>query len=251
MEYRYNLKKVYWLAGVLLILITLTILYSAGVFKNINQSKISSIISYISENAHTGLDKSPGAQIAFGERPETANQYAIVIPKKTETGRPAEENQVAVGEQSRQLFDINLEVDSLSVDSVNDLGLRVVFISFGTVPTPIDMTFDILDSSGAAVYSKTENITVETEAVYNKSFVGLDLSPGEYVLRLTTLYNTGVEDKFEQSFEIKSAFNWVRFRLYMTGIIGIIIILLLVFPKKFYLKKQNKNSPEIEINKTI
>jgi hypothetical protein len=227
MEHQYNIKRTFLILGFSLIIFSIAIfIYITGILKNINKDTFSSIISYVGENAHTGLDKSPGAQILFGEKPETATQYAIIVPKKIE--QPA----VAMGERPKQLFDINLELDSLSVDKVDDLGLRVVFVSFGTEPTPVDMTFDIIDSSGNIIYSKMESITVETEAVYNKNFVGLILNPGNYTLRLTTLYNTNVQDQFEQQFEIKSAFSWTKFRLYTVIILGIVIISLLFFPKK-------------------
>jgi len=231
MEYGYNVKRLYWIFGIFFVVfMVVVIFYTTGFFKNINEATVSSIVSYISENAHTGLDKSPGAQMAFTE-PEKPTQYAVIVPR-------VEKPVVAMGE-GLQLFDINMELDSTSVFKVDDLGLRVNFNNFGEVVTPVDMTFEILDSNGKVVYSKTESLIVETEQVYNKSFAGFILNPGDYTIKLTTLYGNNVKDEFIHSFEVKSSFSWATFRLYVAGLIAIIIIVILFLPKKYYLKRKN------------
>ena len=101
-----------------------------------------------------------------------------------------------------QLFDINLEIDDSKISKIEDLVARVLFTSFGKVPIPVDLTFDILDGSGQIVHTGKDNVTVETENVLNKKFSGFTLQPGIYTLRLTTLYNTDVRDEFIQTFEI-------------------------------------------------
>jgi len=230
MEHEYGVKRLYWIFGVCLAVFAIAIIfYIANFFKKIDKNVISSVVSYISENAHTGLDRTPGAELAFTE-PEEPKQYAVVIPKKAETTEPS----VAMGERPSQLFDINLELDSTSVYNVDELGVRVNFTSFGNIPTPVNMTFEILDNAGETIYTKTESITVETEQVYSKSFAGLALSPGNYAIRLTTLYNTNVTDEFESPFTIKSTFNWPLVRLYIAGILAIIVVLALFFPRAWY-----------------
>jgi hypothetical protein len=233
MEQKYDIRKLYWIGVIGFIVFTMFIILNIiGIFKNINKDMISSIISYVEENAHTGLDKSPGVQIAFDEL--DLDEKNVIVSPKTEIMVPS----VAVGE-GRQLFDINLELDNVSVKEIDDIGLRVIFISFGDIATPVNMTFDILDSEDQLVYSKTEGVIVETEQVYSKSFFGLKLDPGKYTLRLTTLYNNDVEDIFSQQFEIKSPFNWASARFYLALILGIIILYFLL-PKKWYLKKQKQ-----------
>jgi len=227
MECKYNIKKLYWIFGACLVIFIIFVsFYITGVFKNINKNTISSIISYVEENAHTGLDKSPGAKIAFEQPTKPEKKFAITVPKKIE--------QVAVGE-GRQLFDISLEIDNVSVYNAEDLGLRVNFTNFGEISTPITMTFNIIDSSGMVVYSKTENISVETEVVYNKSFAGLALSPGDYTMQLRTLYNTNVKDEFDQPFEIRSSFSWTYVRFFVAGFLAVIIVIALFLPQKWYL----------------
>jgi len=234
MEHEYGAKRLYWIFGVCLAIFAIAIIfYITNFFKKIDKNVISSVVSYISENAHTGLDRTPGAKLAFTE-PEQPKQYAVVIPKTTK--QPA----VAVGERPSQLFDINLELDSTSIYNVAELGTRVNFTSFGNVPTPVNMTFEILDGTGQVIYTKTESIIVETEQVYNKSFAGLVLSPGNYTIRLTTLYDIDVVDEFVSPFQVKSSFSWPLARLYIAGVLAIIVSLFLFFGKNIILKKREQ-----------
>lgn len=103
-----------------------------------------------------------------------------------------------------QLFDINLEIERAEISDAKDLVARMIFTSFGRVPTPVDLTFDILNDKGEKIYSKTDKITVETQAVLTERFKDIekDLGPGKYTLVVTTLYNKDVKDEFKQDFEI-------------------------------------------------
>ena len=120
-----------------------------------------------------------------------------------------EENQEGDDENNlpEQLFDISLELDSPIVSSVKKLAARVVFVSFGTEPTPVDLAFFILDEGENEVYrweGFDVDIVVETEAVFNKTFEDApDLPLGKYTLVATTLYNVDVRDEFKAEFEIK------------------------------------------------
>jgi len=102
-----------------------------------------------------------------------------------------------------QLFDIKLELESDTMYSSYKLQAWVNFESFGTEPTPVNLTYVILDEFGNEIYIKKDYITVETERFITEGFTGLDLEPGEYTLMLKTLYNVNVEDKFEQDFVIE------------------------------------------------
>lgn len=106
-----------------------------------------------------------------------------------------------------QLFDISLELDDPIVSSVKKLAARVIFVSFGTEPTPVDLAFFILDEEENEVYQwegSGVDIVVETEAVFNKTFEDApDLPLGKYTLVATTLYNVDVKDEFKAEFEIK------------------------------------------------
>jgi len=110
-----------------------------------------------------------------------------------------------------QLFDINFELDETIVNNLSDLVARVVFFSFGSVPTPIDLVFTILDEEGRIVQTDNDTITVESERVFSKKFFDVTaLSPGKYTLRLHTLYNIDVGDDFEVSFIVES--EGIRFK---------------------------------------
>ncbi len=101
-----------------------------------------------------------------------------------------------------QLFDINLEIDEPLVANIQELTSRVVFISFGRAPTPVDLTFIILDELGRQVHTEKGYLVVETEVVFTKKFEELELSPGKYTLVLNTFYDIDVKDEFSQDFEI-------------------------------------------------
>lgn len=103
----------------------------------------------------------------------------------------------------KQLFDIKFELDSRVVDSAEELSGRVVFENFGEVTTPINLTFFIYDMNDNELYEKKLFRVVETEDVVFEDFEGFEAPPGEYVVVLRTLYNVGVEDYFEQSFQIR------------------------------------------------
>lgn len=128
-----------------------------------------------------------------------------------------------------QLFDINLEIDDATVSSVRDLAARVVFVSFGREPTPVDLSFSILNDEGREVYfdlGREVDIVVETEGVFNQSFKDApELPAGKYILILDTLYNSNVTDEFRAGFEIvpeqKSTFvYWLLAFVLAAGVLG-------------------------------
>lgn len=104
-----------------------------------------------------------------------------------------------------QLPDINLELDRSSGADAQNLGVRVVFKSFGNVPTSVSMLFEVLNESGKVVYAQDASTTVEMERMYSETLSGAELSPGRYTLRLTTRYNGSVKDEFTQPFTIVEA----------------------------------------------
>lgn len=117
---------------------------------------------------------------------------------------PKEEAPFSFGEKElpEQLFDISFEIDDSSIKDIEELTARVILVSFGKVPTPVDLTFTILDESGQVVYTKKDYIVVESEIVFTKKFENIELAPGKYTLVLNTFYNVDVEDEFKQDFEI-------------------------------------------------
>ena len=106
-----------------------------------------------------------------------------------------------------ELFDIRLTIDVPHITPADQLAARAEFISFGRVPTPVALTWTVLDAYGAEVYrSKTETLVVETELVYPRRFVDMSkLTSGTYTLHLTTQYHEDVVDTFEQSFTVEEA----------------------------------------------
>ena len=104
----------------------------------------------------------------------------------------------------KNLFDITFTLDDTALESSQQLSGVATFESFGTEPTPANLTFYILDSSGAQIYSKKENILVSTHQIFRWNYTGKKLFPAKYTALLTSLYGNNVYDEFRQGFEIYS-----------------------------------------------
>lgn len=128
-----------------------------------------------------------------------------------------------VGKSPGQLFDIKLELEDSLIKNTENLVARVIFESFGTEPTPVDMEFIFLDESGEEVYSERAYTIVETEKVLTKEFEGSRFEEGEYTFVLKTLYNVDVEDEFRRKFEVKEVVKY-RLGLWISGIINVLLI---------------------------
>ena len=135
----------------------------------------------------------------------------------------------AQGEIPKQLFDINLEIDEYSVADIKELTLRVIFISFGRMPTPVNLTFTIENEAGEKVHVEKDYIVVETEAVFTKKFKGLKLAPGKYALLLDTLYYTDVRDEFSQDFEIIKGRFSILGSIWFWALVAAILIIVVAF----------------------
>ena len=167
-----------------------------------------------------------------GEWSECINDTQIRTCKEVNNckgtfGRP-EVTRSCVPVAPTQLFDISFSLDDSLIQSSDELSAVVTFESFGTVPTPVDLTFIILDESGNEIYREKSEITVTTEEVLRKSFEGLNLPEGKYTLILNTLYNVDVFDEFRQEFEIgmeekrEGISVWSLVAVIITGILVII-----------------------------
>ncbi len=156
----------------------------------------------------------------------------IVKKRKTEEGRV--EIALEKKDSTKYLFDINFETDDKTVDSIEDLSVRVIFTSFGTEPTPVNLLFSILDSSGKEIHMEQDYLVVETERVFTKNFNNLKFPSGKYTLELQTLYNVDVLDEFRQDFEIsknKIVYVWLVLGILLVSIVG----------GYLYLSKETKN----------
>jgi len=102
-----------------------------------------------------------------------------------------------------ELFDISFNLDDSVIKGAGDLSSIVTFESFGTVPTPVHLTFVILDEFGNEVYREESDVIVTTEEVLRWDYDSIEiLSEGKYIAVLETLYNVDVSDEFRSEFEI-------------------------------------------------
>lgn len=138
------------------------------------------------------------------------------------------------------LFDIRLTIDNSLLDKPSDLVSRTRFESFGSVPTPVNLTYKIIDSLGAISFSENDNVTVETEQLVTKEFTNLNIESGKYTLVLATAYGDNVQDEFKVNFEVKES-SFLKNNLAMIfWIIAVIIVSSIITIATFRLKKSKK-----------
>ena len=147
-----------------------------------------------------------------------------------------------------QLFDISLRLDEEMVADAVDLVARLNFESFGTKPTPVAITFIVLDANGNTVYRADGDeidIIVETENVYTQRFPDLTLPDGEYTLVAETLYNDDVFDTFTVSFSVGYSQRWWDSGVSLgAGIVGVVVLLICLFLLLLFKRRKTKEETE-------
>lgn len=127
-----------------------------------------------------------------------------------------------------QLFDIRLEIQKSNVQSAKELIAATTFDSFGSTPTPVNLTYVIVNDMGKEVFRATDTVTVETQNVIAKKFEQLDLPNGKYTLLLRTLYNSTVQDEFQADFEVHFEVTaWPKERIFKYSVGGGALALLI------------------------
>ncbi len=143
-------------------------------------------------------------------------------------------------EAPKFIFDIRLLLDRDKVARIADLVARVEFTSFGREPTPVDMTFSIIDLSGKELWKSTDSTTVQTQALFVKRFINAQqLAPGAYTLKLHTKYNNTVEDDFQAAFTVVSQISPSYWVAYLIGGLVLAIVFLWLWLKRR--KKDHEN----------
>lgn len=182
--------------------------------------------------------------------PEKCSQSGIQTRKCNNAGdcpdtyQKPEERRGCTPELPKQLFDIKLELEHYKVYAPEDLAAWIRFESFGTEPTPINLTYIILDKKENVIYMKEDSLVVETEEFIVEKFEGVNLKNGEYSLLLKTFYGDNVVDEFRQDFVVRS-----EMRILVYIIIGLVIlgiIYLIVFTRKKKVKKKMVLKEEIK-----
>jgi len=194
--------------------------------------------------------------VYFGSFEEKTVTTSLFLPSDVESGTYEFVIQVTLGTYTAQskrtveisveggvarlkLFDITLLLDDSSIRSSDELSVVVTFESFGNVPTPIDLTFIILDESGNEFYRDEDRIVVLTDEFFRKSFKGLNLPNGKYTLVLHTLYDVDVADEFRQEFVIRSRFRqYLYYGLIVISVLVVILVIVLIL--RFILRRKIK-----------
>lgn len=138
-----------------------------------------------------------------------------------------------------QLFDIKLELEKNRIPLDEKLIAWVTFESFGTEPTPVNLTYTILDDSGNGVYSELGEVIVYTEEFIIKNFENLNMGIGEYSLELIVEYSN-VTEEFRQNFTIeeeKVPFDSYFAILFITAIIIFFVMVKIITAKREDVKR--------------
>ncbi len=155
--------------------------------------------------------------------------------------KPAEE-QRCMPKLPAQLFDIKLELEDNKISDSNELTAWVSFESFGTEPTPADLTYIILDESGNEVYSEIGDVVVYTEEFVIKKFDNSNLGFGKYILGLSIEY-ANITEEFKQDFEIKE--RSMAGAYYSIGFVALIALFFVLMKFESNRKKKEKVREEI------
>ncbi len=157
---------------------------------------------------------------------------------KLENGSCVKIEEENVTEIPSQLFDITFTLDDYLIQSLDELTAIVTFESFGVEPTPVNLTFTILDEFGTVYAVDNDFIVVTTEEVLRKKFEALHLSEGKYIIVLETLYNVDVIDEFRQEFELGEERKGISLRIWI--ILGIILLISIIALIWWLIKTRSK-----------
>lgn len=165
-------------------------------------------------------------------------------------GRPIVERNCSVGVESgipEQLFDISLRLEDYIVSSSDELVAKVSFEAFGSEPTPVNLTYVVIDELGREVYLEDDYLVVYTEEFVYKSFDRLNLKKGKYTLVLKTLYDVDVRNEFSKKFGVgdvsgfgitgQVVFDFVR-DPFVAGFFVFLLLVIIFFLVKNFSKKR-------------
>ena len=146
-----------------------------------------------------------------------------------------------------QLFDISLKLEDYIVSSSDELVAKISFEAFGSEPTPVNLTYIVIDELGGEVYLEEDYLVVYTEEFVYKSFDRLNLKEGEYTLILRTLYDEDVKNEFSKKFRVGNmnrfgitgqvVFDFVR-DPFVAGFFVFLLLVLIIFLIKNFNKKR-------------
>lgn len=232
-----------YLKGILIIALLLTLLPGIKAFSNITGAAVSDITTSVRYDEEEAIKKMGDCTYKW----DCTEWSKCVNRKQTRTcvnigtcpgtyRKPAEETN-CMPKLPAQLFDITLRLEDDTISDSKELTAWVSFESFGTEPTPADLTYIILDESGNEVYSEIGDVIVYTEEFVIKKFDKLDLEFGKYTLDLLIEY-ADVTEEFKQDFEVKE--QKIDEVYYAVGFIALVVIFFVLMKKKEEKKSRRK-----------
>ena len=142
----------------------------------------------------------------------------------------------------KELFDIRMDLEDTSIKSSDELEVVVTYESFGSVPTLVNLTFEVFDSEGNLIYFRNDFIIVNVEEIRRYTFEDLDLVDGEYEFVLTTLYNIDFADKFRSKFIVGEKYKALDLLMnyWWIFILFVLIGVVLFFTKRIKIPNKRK-----------
>lgn len=152
------------------------------------------------------------------------------------------EQELNVSKNPKELFDIRMDLEDTSIKSSDELEVVVTYESFGSVPTLVNLTFEVFDSEGNLIYFRNDFIIVNVEEIRRYTFEDLDLVDGEYEFVLTTLYNIDVADKFRSKFIVGEKYKALDLLMnyWWIFILFVLIGVVLFFTKRIKIPNKRK-----------
>lgn len=108
---------------------------------------------------------------------------------------------------SEALFDISIMLKDIIVTENKSLKFNLSLIEqFGVEKIDVHIKYSIINKSNYEIFSQIETIAVEKNLTFDKSFEGMNLEDGEYILRVDVLYGNlqraFAEKKFRVFYEL-------------------------------------------------
>jgi len=157
-----------------------------------------SVITFSGENL--ALDENNANQYMLGN----AVDLVIIESSGESTVQELQETKISSSQQIENFEQVGVQLEQSQVSTIGDLMVRMIFDGFGSEPTDVNMSFDILDSSGNVVRSESNIISINQKGEYEKRFSDTSLPDGNYKIRATVSYGS-MQNQLIQRFVIKAS----------------------------------------------
>lgn len=126
-------------------------------------------------------------------------------------------------------FITRTEILNPVVSRPSDLEVKVVFEDFGSFQIPVDIRYLVLDKEENLVFEIKDGLIVQGAAEYIKKMDGLNVSSGEYILRVKTLVDQRIQGEQVVYFKVVDSKEIISIGIYPVILaLGILILFLII-----------------------